>query len=331
MGLFGNKQDRAIKRAIKQLNKLTDSQQAAFAEAALNEQYLPVNLRAVERLTDQMLLAKVAIHGSGKIRSAALEKLNDSQALACVAKEMCLPNDYHTAQSELFSLFTRLNTKNYPLVKEIYTSAVDTKIRQQAEEYVAELSTDEDELIAIAKTVNLYQPAHEKAIAKISRQDALYEIAMRGSCPAIAKLTDVARLTEIVRTCTDFRMREAAIRSPHFTDQEELAAIAVKGDYSIRQDAYKNPNLQDPALLAYVFRESDVPCWRDLDPVTDRELLADIAQNGKHYKNQQTALRKIAGWEDIPWAAELNKLLLKKEAEDEEDTRIARLMAADSY
>lgn len=333
MGLFGPKLsqwEKEEKKAMKKLNKLKDSEQAAFYSAVLTAGSLPVNRAALARLTDPMLLAEVAIRSSHQVRLEALKKLHDQKALVYAAKKMKLAGDYHTAQNERLALFHKIETNNYVMVKEIYAHAADDGIKRYAEECVAAASTDEDELVAIA-TSSQNLAARTTAINRIADQDKLYELAKRGHVDAVRRLTYSERLTEVFKTSEDHKVLAAVLNNPHFADQELLAETAVKnGDYSMRQWAYRNPNLKDPVLLAYVFRECEDTCHRDLD-ITDVELLTGIARNAKDFYNPKKALHKIPGWEDLPWATELNEVLSAKEAADAEDSRLAALYAADSY
>jgi len=175
--------------------------QSDLAELSTSE-IVEVRKAAVRDLSDQTLLAKVAIAGAdANVRLAAVLKLTDQNVLARAAIE--------ESNWEVGSAAVRELTDQATLAK-VAIEAGDGNVRSAA-------------------------------MNKLTDQTALAKVAIRSNysnirIDALVKLTDQAVLGEVARTDKDSQVRWHAIR--HLTDQAVLGKIALKDeDWSVRQAA----------------------------------------------------------------------------------------------
>jgi hypothetical protein len=174
--------------------------------------------KAVERLTDQALLADIARTDHRDARWKAVERLTDQTLLADLAR-----------------------------------TGSDSSVRLEA----AKKLIDETLLADLAKTGS-DGDVRQEAVKKLTDQALLADIARTDSYVkarlwAVHTLTDDQQpiLADIARMDSDSSVRWVAVR--RLTDQALLAVIARKdGDSSVREMAVKS--LTDQALLADIAR-----------------------------------------------------------------------------
>jgi len=272
-------QEKEEKKELKRLEHLDAGQQEAFMLAAISGVTMPVKQKALSRLSDQSMLAKVAIQTKLKqVRIAVLDKMTDVKALQDVAQNMIGHSggnrENEDRNYEISHLFAKLNKSDYILMKKIFETAADPAIRREAAQYVALTTEDENELIEIAKK----SPdgfTRQKAIKRIFNQPFLFEVAKSDddftARYAIENLTVSEYLVELVRNSNNREKIEAAFRNPHFTSQHLVELICSSKDRNIRSMAIRNPSF------------------------TNQEMLADIAKNDADLSVASTACVKLGG------------------------------------
>jgi phosphosulfolactate synthase (CoM biosynthesis protein A) len=184
------------------VRNLTD--QALLAKVAIGDEVWTIWKAAVEKLTDQAALAKVAVEaGDPHVREAAVEKLTDQVALAKVAVE--------AKDSSVRWIAVERLTDQVALAK-VAVEARDPHVR----------------IAAVEKLTD------QALLAKIAVEDEAYYV--RGA--AVEKLTDQALLAKIAVEDEAYYVRGAAVE--RLTDQAALAKVAVEAkDPSFRKAAEK--------------------------------------------------------------------------------------------
>lgn len=205
------------------VRNLTD--QALLAKIAVEDKEADARQVAVEKLTDQALLAKIAAEDTGPfVRQAAFAKLTDQALLAKIAIE----------GSDLFvrqAAFERL-TDQAALAKVIIESPDLRHCNGGSLCYadVVEKLTDQAPLATV--------------VVEVRDADARRK--------AFGKLTDQAALTKVAVEAEDADIRQAAVGK--LTDQALLANIAVEdGDADVRQAA--SAKVTDPSLRAMIAKD----------------------------------------------------------------------------
>jgi hypothetical protein len=219
------------------VEKLTD--QALLAKIAVEDTNADVRYLAVKKLTDQAVLAKIAVKDREPyVRRAAVQNLTDQAALAKVAVE---DKEWRIRDSAVEKL------TDQALLAKIAVEATEASVRPAA---VRNL-TDQALLAKIA--VNDKDPdVREAAVEKLTDQALLAKIAVVDENEwvrraAVEKLTDQALLAKIAVNDKDSDVREAAVEK--LTDQALLAKIAVVDkDRSVRAKAIAAMVQSNPAL-----------------------------------------------------------------------------------
>jgi hypothetical protein len=216
--------------------------------------------RAVNALTDQTLLAKIAVEEKDQVaRVIAVQKLTDQALLAIIAVE-----------DKVFSIrmiaVGKLTDK--ALLEKFAVEDKDASVRSQA----------------VRKLTD------QKLLAKIAFEDKDSTVRLT----AVGTLTDLTLLARIAIENNDVYVRMEAIRK--LTDQSLFAKIAV-GDKNpdVRSQAVEK--LTDQALLAKIAVEDKDRSVRSeaSDKLADQALLAKIAAVDK---DQRVRSRAIAAMDD---------------------------------
>jgi hypothetical protein len=209
--------------------------------SALSSPYPATRLQAVKELSDQTLLAKLAIEDENfEVRQAAAERLTDQAVLAKIVFEEKDASVRTTAMERL--------TDQAVLARIVFVGEYSW-VRTAA---VKKL-TDQTVLGKVAVEDN-QQDVRRAAVAKLTDEAVLAKVAVEGKdgvvrWVAVAGLTDQALLAQIAVQDTEGYVRKAAVRK--LTDQAVLAQIAVHDkDEDLRWSAVVE--LTDQAALAKV-------------------------------------------------------------------------------
>ena len=228
-----------------------------------------VRSAAVEKLTDQSILAQIArTDSSPRVRAVAAGKLTGQELLAKIAK---------TDPSWRVCFEAVQKVTGQTQLADIARTATDSDIRGRA---VKRLN-DETLLAAIAKTDNIWA-VRRAASARLADLESLVTV------------TGQTQLADIARTAADQDTRERAVKS--LTDQALLAAIAKTA---------QDPNLRCDALRKLTDRNA-VAEIRKLDPEPQvRELAASLAPESHSYQAVVLTLGGVARVDEWrrQWAA----------------------------
>jgi hypothetical protein len=234
------------------VEKLTD--ESLLAKIALEDKYVNVRFTAVRKLTDQAILAKIAVEDKNDlVRKAAVEKLNDQALLVKIAVEDK-------------GWYVRLHA-----VKRLNDQALLVKITVE----------DNDEHV------------RQAAVERLTDQGLLAKVAVEGKDlsvreSAIVRLTDQSLLARLTADDEDASVRLTAIGK--LTDQSLLAKLAGEdNDEHVRQGAVER--LTDQSLLAKLAVEAKLLDTRvaAIRNVTNQALLCKWAA-----KDAQAAIRQAA-------------------------------------
>ena len=222
-----------------------------------------VRLASVEKLTDQALLADIAINDNHySVRRAAVRKLVELTLAAEIARH----DDHWEVRETALQKLT-----DQSVIIEIAKNDKVSNVRKAAVEKI----TDQAALSEIAKT-DQNTDVRKDAVKKLDDQAALTGIAKTDKGwpvreAAVLKLTDPRILAEIARNDCDNFVRKAAAANLHLMDQEVFAEIA-KYD---RDSAVRNAAIE--RLTARTYRE--IEPW--------------IRGDGIRYMYQRQLLEKI--------------------------------------
>jgi hypothetical protein len=289
--------DRANDIARVAVEKLTDQQ--LLAGVARGVRYGRVPVKSFSKLADQLLLSDLALHAEdGAMRVFAVEKLTDQALLATIAQS--------TIEKDL--------------------SGADGIIGGSPE-YVRNLAveklTDQQTLaeIALRKTEHLY--VRRTAIRRI-REESLMEDIVRQTKPD----GDFAEWTDGVfpaaeRHLAKLRLLARIIKSPptQLDEARQLVDIVASGDSEdVRTDAMKKlvPLLSDQNLLADIVRstlDKDIRTAA-MEKLTDQTLLANIAESLGN--DVDTRISAVARLTDQRLLADIAKKGDDREAIDKE-------------
>ena len=207
--------------------KLTD--QALLARIAKEDDVDWVRASAVSTLRDQALLADVAAYARDDyVRRRAVEKLTDQAVLARLVEEL-----YFVVSENLMDRITDETT-----LARIALESQGDQVRERAVERLTEQSV-------------LVRPAPLLPI-RLLAQIALEDESPSVRAAAVKKLTDQTLLTKIATEDEDWRVRIAAVR--RLTDQAPLTKIATEDeDWRVRQAAV--PRLTDQTPLVQLWED----------------------------------------------------------------------------
>jgi hypothetical protein len=232
-------------------------------------------------------------HPDIKIRGEAVEKLTDQSILARIAKTdeswirlKAVINPNFTDQKLLAEIAF---SDEYPRVRE---SAVKKLIDQKLIAEIAKTAQDRD--------------MRETAVGKLTDQKLLADIAGNdvdpGVCEAAVRnrnFTNQKLLAGIIKTNQHSSVREAAVAN--ITDKDLLAEVALNDNFPrVREAAVRNPSFTDQNLLADILRTDKRPGVRRcviMNPnFISQELLAEFAHNDPDSSVRIAAATKITDY-----------------------------------
>ncbi len=230
------------------------------AEDALKSVDPDVRYKAVEKLTDEKLLAQIAKNDpSRKIRLVAVDRISTDQAtLAYVAL-----ND----PDEMLRLRAVHRLNDPMLLLEVASYSLDNRVTQKAREKAKELKSsliqgtpDKESTTRRGKRklpeVGLSDPdpdARFKAVQKLADQSVLAQIAENDSnhivrWAAVDKLKDQRALAEVAMTDPNDSVRLRAVH--RLTDQEALKKVVLNAsDRGVVKQALEKIEGSDPEAL----------------------------------------------------------------------------------
>lgn len=264
----------------KQIKNEDDSQQS-LAQQAISDGKLALRLAAIERITDQQVLAKVV--------QKVIIKYDDYMKNLDV--DLAIDIGYDTSDEEVYKralskikepqilvdIIKSLKEEKQPRHSAAYVNSVEI-----IEHMIIEKTTDQKILTYIA-TDGYSATAREVAIRKITNQQVLANLAKKDGDSdiqrtAIQNLTDQKTLIDIAKNDTDPVTRIVAIQK--VVDQEVLADVATHdSDYQVRKVSIQK--VADQKTLADVVKnEHDVEVRKAaIIRLTDQNVLRDIVKN----------------------------------------------------
>jgi hypothetical protein len=230
--------------------------QAILARLAIRESLFPgyedACLAAVAKLTDQGLLAKVAVEGhDDRVRISAVQKLSDQALLAKVAKEASDPYVRRVALSGVavaglsdqgflakmaiedsdggVRLVAVQKLSDQALLARVTRDASDPRVRSVALSRVADAGLLDQGFLAKTAIEDRDGGVRLVAVRKLSDQGLLAKVALEGSddgvgLAAIQKLSDQLLLAKLALERKSLRVRIAAVG--RLTDQPTLLKLA---------------------------------------------------------------------------------------------------------
>ena len=271
-GKCANGDESACKELQAAVEKLTD--QALLAKIAVNEENSLVRMAAVYKLTDQALLAKIAVGDNDQyVRSAAVEHLTDQTVLVKIAIEA---NDIGYDVREAF-----LHLTDQALLARIAVEAKNKDVRKLAVKDLTDQAL-RAKIAVEAKDADV----RATAVEDLTNQALLTKIAVEDNstsvrATAVYNLTDQALLVKFAVEDKDTDVRAVAVQK--LTDQMLLAKVAVEAKDSDTGKAAVE-KLTDQAPLAKVAVGSRNLEVRKaaVEKLTNQALLARIAVEDKN-------------------------------------------------
>ena len=284
-GKCANGDENACKELYAAVEKLTD--QALLAKIAFNEQNPDVRQAAVYKLTDQALLTKIAEGDNNEyVRSAAVINLTDQAVLARIAIEA---NDFGFDVREAF-----LHLTDQALLARIAVEARNADVRVNA---VKDL-TDQALLAKIAVEAK-NADVRATAVQDLTNQALLAKIAVEDNstsvrATAVYKLTDQALLAKFAVEDKSSDVRVTAVEK--LTDQMLLAKVAVEArDPDTSKAAIEKLTEQTPlAKVAVAAIHADAR-RAAVVKLTNQTLLAKIAVEDKDPITRSLAIAAMDG------------------------------------
>jgi hypothetical protein len=261
-------------------------------------------LSAVEKLTDQELLKKVALNAQDLyIRKAAVEKLTDESVLGKIAID---DNNANVRLSAVMKLTDQL------VLAKVARADADVYVRKAA----VEKMTDQTILSKIA-TDDKNSLVRYAAVERITSKTLLSKFALGDKdsnirLSAIKRLTDQTLFAKLGSNDKDTAIRQAAVEK--LTDQKVLTKIALHDEESaVRKAAVMK--LSNQAILAKIAKADDDEDIRKIakDKLTDQTILSNIALNDKDLEMRKTAIERLT-----------NQAVLKKLALNDKDLEIRK-------
>jgi hypothetical protein len=268
--------------------------------------------RAVEKMTDQKKLARVAKEAENKdVRHAALNRINDVKAIISILMQA----DSEVALSAFEKISSNLDDDSLQIIVKMAISisvraAAVKKItkdlilagiaKEGSSSYIREMAiknpnlTDQHVLAYVAKmdsTREVRMAADEKlttvrvaAAKKITDQRVLADYAKNSDNwkvreVAVAKLTDRSMLADFAKNDSSYVIRRVAAANPYLTDQNVLADVAKNDSNSdVRAVAIANPNFTNQNVLADVAKMDNDRGVRKaaVKKLTDQQAIADV-------------------------------------------------------
>lgn len=284
-GKCANGDKQACEELQAAVEKLTD--QALLAKIAVKEENPDVRQAAVYKLTDQSLLAKIAVQDNNQyVRSAAVINLTDQNVLAKIAIEAV---DFRFDVREAFlhltdqALLARIavEAKNEDVrknaVKDLTDQALRTKIAIEAKDADVRATAVED-------------LTDQALLAKIAIEDNSTSV----RATAVEKLTDQALLTKFAVKDNNSDVRAIAVEK--LTDQALLAKVAIDAkDSDTRKAAIEKLTDQAPLAKVAVAAINADARRATVGKLTNQTLLAKIAVEDKDQITRLLAIASMDG------------------------------------
>jgi len=232
-------------------------------------------IKSIEKLTDQNILAKIALEDEDqRCRKAAVEKLKDQNIIFDIA-----------INDEEFSIRKAavkvLSNQNF--IDKFISESNSSELREAA---INKLK-DQNIIYKIAINAEESDSIRKKAINKLNNQSRLVEIAeskenykIRGE--AIKKLKDQTSLERIVENDKSSKIRVAAVKK--ITDQSFLSQIVQKSDSSAVRNAALDQldNFSTPQKLS--------PSEKELVETELHDVITNMCANpGRSYSEEEHA------------------------------------------
>jgi hypothetical protein len=243
-----------------------------------------IRQQAVRRMTDQRRLAWVAKHDiSVAVGVAAVERITDQALLADIARTReawTIDAAVHHAAVERIT--------DQTLLADLAKTKGDTRAAGRISDPALLVSLAEAAEAASVREAAVRGIDDQKVLFRSAKNDAFPEVRLA----AVGRLSDQAMLAELARTSSDIAVRRAAIGK--VTDQTVLGQVA-RNDASPELRKVAVEAVADPSLLAEIAKadsSSDVG-KAAVARITDQELLADIANRGRDDKTRKAAFDRI--------------------------------------
>lgn len=257
---------------------------------------------AIESITDQGRLVRIAMEGQGRTRQiSAVERIKDPAVLARIAREHPEPGmrqwmDHWLANKRTTALLARgKDTGDQAALYEVArhgATGMDRRVaayRLTDPGYLARLALDNgvDTRVRASATNRLDDPVVLRRIVLETDSDSVRQAALK-------RITDPRELAVIARSgpprgSVDAKTRAAAAGG--VVDQGDLRAIAADDpDWTVRAEALRR--VTDPATLARAARVGEPP-WERLVAtarVRDPVLLGELARG----KGKQAHVAELA-------------------------------------
>jgi hypothetical protein len=242
----------------------------------------------IERITDQVFLAKLALDRSFSCRVEAVGKIKDQKLLINIALDSNTKDweDYKVAEAAIKRI-----TDQTTLAK-IISEAKSSNIQEAAIEYLTDMGMLEK--VALG---NYSSDCRCNAINKIKSQDVLIKVALevddsRICANAIKNISNKTDLEKIVSNAKNYNSRVSA--ADKLKDQVLLTKIICgKPAPSISSDVLKNITKQ--VLLAKVAIEHEDSYVRQqaVKKLRDKVILVNIAKGDKDSNVREASQERI--------------------------------------
>lgn len=287
-------EDNSITIQLAALERLTDQEILARISFGLDSSIDSISLRkkAIERLEDQSLLARIALEDpSRQLRETAVQSITDPE-LASEIRAWFYPEDTRKIEDQ-------------SLLERIALEAKEISVRIEAVNLV------ENRAVLMEVAAEGGYPAHVSEAARKRLTEAELEILRPFADPLEThKVTDQALLARIVREAKNSQVRHAA--ATRLLDRNLLAWVAMNDEVptvrtvAVRQmiemkNPVRNPSHVysyppiDQRLLARIAREDEDISVRGaaIKGLTDQAMLAHIAMTDEYVNNRRDALRRL--------------------------------------
>ncbi|MDR1241714.1 MAG: hypothetical protein LBM00_02860 [Deltaproteobacteria bacterium] len=264
-------------RTIADKTSYADVRQEAWTRLALEAAswaYSDLRLVAVEKIDDEITLAKMALHDeSGQVRYAAMEKVHHPQLLVQIALSeiLALAEASRSYQEIILGMSARLPPGSRLLTEAEYLNKIrgklDPGIREKAVEKLAAQPVLAD--VALKDSSAKVRLA---AVKKINSQDVLQKVALTdadiGICVlAAGRISDPDVLKDFALQHEKYAVRKAAVEK-------------IKDDNILKEAALKDQN-------------KDV-CLAAVNNIGDQTILCEVFEAGND-KIKPAVLERLTG------------------------------------
>jgi hypothetical protein len=247
-------------RTIADKTRYADVRQEAWTRLALEAAswaYNDLRLAAVEKIDDEITLAKMALHDeSSQVRYAAMEKVHHQQLLVQIALSeiLALAEASRNYQEIILGMSARLPPGSRLLTESEYLNKIRGKLYLDIREKAVEKLTDQPVLAEVALKDSSAK-VRLAAVNKITSQDVLKKVALTdadiGICGlAVGRISDPDVLKDFALQHEKYAVREAAVEK--IKDDNILKEVALKDrNRDVRLAAVNN--IGDQKILCEIF------------------------------------------------------------------------------